>query len=1291
MSPDQETLVLIFSKDRPLQLDATLRSFMIHCLDFDRQSVRILVRASNERYGEAYHSLEKEYSSYSNIALIAETEFRQQVVHLLRHASYVLWLVDDNLFVRDFSLHFCREMLAKEPDALGYSLRLGKNTTYCYSLDLPQPPPEFTELPGAACLFDWTCAAHDFGYPLEISSSLYRTGELLPLLEALFFRNPNSLEAEMAGRTSCFTATFPKLLCSELSVAFCNPINKVQNISGQNRSGDTPELATESLLESYLKGKRVDVAAYAGFIPNACHQEVTLHLRESPDSAPLVSVVIPCYSQAHFLAEAVESVVAQTYRNWECIIVNDGSPDNTSEVARGLIDRHPGRAIRLLEKPNGGLADARNFGMGRAGGTYLLPLDSDDILHPEMLAKTVAYLDSHPGLAIVYTDLVHFGTAQKHVITMEYDFQALKYANLLNYCSLYRREVWEGVGGYNTNMTWGYEDWDFWIGAGERGFWAGRLPEALLFYRVKSESMFTKALEHDAELKAQVVTNHPWLYSEQERLWAREQLLEAAASRVAGTADRAAGHANLPQRNDPEAPAQEEIPGRAGDGARTSRRKVVVVCHYYHDSGGTEVLARNLADGLEVLGCDTDLLYLSIVPLELPVKQGEIKFAGSVHYLAHSDYHELASAIRKLAPDTVLLVTDIFGDTLDCFAELDFGTAFHKIVYLNINNQAHDYLSHHGAAAEQRCRVLRKYDVVITMFEESLATRFLRRSGLPCRIIGIGIPQIQAGPSSFKLRYNIPHGSHLLIYPALVAPLKNQIALIELADQLEANVTIVFMGDLYLPASGYIDEFRSKLSLANNCIHLPGLSRTDVAQAMLEASLCLFPSLSEGAPLTLVEAMSHGLPWITTPEVVFAGQLEGGVIAELAQFPAQIKRLLEKPAQLEQLGKEGKACFESRFKIEHTVDAFRRLINELPAPPGKLPVTVIDGVFFQMNNTGIARLWKALLAEWAGTEFGSSIVVLDRIGTAPRFPGIRYRVVPAYDYMPPDWDRTMLQQVCAEEKAEMFLSTYYTTPISTPSVFLAYDMIPEFTDCYDLSEPQWQEKHRAIRQASAFIAISRSTALDLGRLYPEFAERVVVAHCGVDREFFCPAPPGEIRRFRERHGIRNPYFMFVGGRNGYKNGRLLFEAFGRLPGKERYALLCSGGQPALEAQLQALAGNAEVRVAGLTDQELRTAYSGALALVYPSKYEGFGLPILEAMGCGCPVITCQNSSLPEVAGAAALYVEPDDPEQLASAMLQVQIPEVRRQLITMASRQASRFSWNKMAGTIQDVICSRRD
>jgi len=248
--------------------------------------------------------------------------------------------------------------------------------------------------------------------------------------------------------------------------------------------------------------------------------------------SPMVSVIVPCYNQAQFLPEALQSVVQQTFADWEVILVNDGSPDATSAVCRDLAARWPGRLIRCLEKPNGGLSDARNAGIAVARGKYVLPLDADDKLHPAMLAKTVALLEACPAVAIAYTDTIHFGAVNAQVFAGRFSLANLCQHNLLSYCALYRREVWQAVGGYNPNMTWGYEDWDFWLSCAERGFQARRIPEFLLFYRVKSQSMHTNALKHDHELRARIILNHPRVYPAEAVGQARELLHPASLARA---------------------------------------------------------------------------------------------------------------------------------------------------------------------------------------------------------------------------------------------------------------------------------------------------------------------------------------------------------------------------------------------------------------------------------------------------------------------------------------------------------------------------------------------------------------------------------------------------------------------------------------------------------------------------------------------------------------------------------------------------------------------------------------
>ncbi|HEY9702099.1 MAG TPA: glycosyltransferase, partial [Allocoleopsis sp.] len=187
-------------------------------------------------------------------------------------------------------------------------------------------------------------------------------------------------------------------------------------------------------------------------------------------------------------------------------------------------------------------------------------------------------------------------------------------------------------------------------------------------------------------------------------------------------------------------------------------------------------------------------------------------------------------------------------------------------------------------------------------------------------------------------------------------------------------------------------------------------------------------------------------------------------------------------------------------------------------------------------------------------------------------------------------------------------------------------------------------------------------------------------------EQFKPSTPQEIQAFQYKYGIRNPYFLIV-SMGGYKNTELFLQAFNQLPYKQSFDIVCTGGQGSLlpDEWRQYTAGST-LHNLQLNDDELRLAYSGAIALVYPSKYEGFGMPIVEAMAAGCPVITCANASIPEVGENAVLYVKDDDINGLAEALCDVQKPRIRQDLINAGIAQAKKFSWVKMANIVSDVL-----
>lgn len=229
----------------------------------------------------------------------------------------------------------------------------------------------------------------------------------------------------------------------------------------------------------------------------------------------LVSIIVPCYNHAQFLDEALQSVLNQTYNNWECIIVNDGSPDNTKEVASRWC-KNDNRFL-YLEKQNGGLSSARNAGITISKGEYILPLDADDILHESYLSKLVPELNQDKTLAIVSCYSKFFLKNKENIIhelkPVGTTYHALLFENCLIATSLYRKVCWEEVGGYDENMKHGFEDWEFWIAITKSG-WTFKVVEAFLFfYRKQKQSMLIDTLQnHRISNMEYVFKKHKDLY-----------------------------------------------------------------------------------------------------------------------------------------------------------------------------------------------------------------------------------------------------------------------------------------------------------------------------------------------------------------------------------------------------------------------------------------------------------------------------------------------------------------------------------------------------------------------------------------------------------------------------------------------------------------------------------------------------------------------------------------------------------------------------------------------------------
>jgi glycosyltransferase involved in cell wall biosynthesis len=377
-----------------------------------------------------------------------------------------------------------------------------------------------------------------------------------------------------------------------------------------------------------------------------------------------------------------------------------------------------------------------------------------------------------------------------------------------------------------------------------------------------------------------------------------------------------------------------------------------------------------------------------------------------------------------------------------------------------------------------------------------------------------------------------------------------------------------------------------------------------------------------------------------------------------------------------------------------TFDGIGRLPKTQSETAVKRPRIVVDGIYCQYLSSEIRRVWENLLREWITSGFSDQVIVLDRAGTASRIAGVHYWTIAKHDYLQTGRDSLYLETVCRRLDADLFVSTYYSTPVSTPSFFSGYDMIPEVLG-FPLEDEVWQEKRRAIVHAIGHSMISRNSAEDLERLYPELPRgRTYVTKCGV-APFFKRPDADEVNRFRASHGLQKlPYVLIVGERlgcGGYKNGALAFRALAALPDDKPLSLICAGGHQEIETQLRELAPNLDVRRLALNDTDLRAAYGGAHALLYPSKYEGFGLPPLESMACGTPAIVCHNSSLPEVVGDAAIYVDENDATEMTDAILQLFDPALRAGIVERGSNRASQFTFAQMAAELASALVETDD
>jgi glycosyltransferase involved in cell wall biosynthesis len=287
------------------------------------------------------------------------------------------------------------------------------------------------------------------------------------------------------------------------------------------------------------------------------------------------------------------------------------------------------------------------------------------------------------------------------------------------------------------------------------------------------------------------------------------------------------------------------------------------------------------------------------------------------------------------------------------------------------------------------------------------------------------------------------------------------------------------------------------------------------------------------------------------------------------------------------------------------------------------------------------------------------------------------------------WEQFLAPLLLRRIKADLFHGTLNVVPLACP--------VPSVVTVHDLAFIRFPQTFRAynrtyldfatrltVRRAARILTVSEHTRREVIGLLGVPPERVVVTP-NAARAHFRPPAPAAVSRLRARHNLPEQFVLYVGTLEPRKNLTTLLEAFVEVARQSDAPLLIGGGKgwlyTSIFERLEALGLRDRVRFVGyIEEDELPLWYAAATAFVFPSIYEGFGMPPLEAMACGTPVVTSNTSSLPEVVGDAGIMVDPYDASALATALIQVlRDAELRAELRVRGLQRAAQFTWSVTA------------
>lgn len=609
---------------------------------------------------------------------------------------------------------------------------------------------------------------------------------------------------------------------------------------------------------------------------------------------PILSVVIPYFNAAVTIEETITSLEAQTYGAFETIIVDDGSLDEESTKILKVIEKNKKLNIKVIHQENQGVAAARNRGITEARGRYIICLDSDDMIDPTYIEKSILVLETQPDVAVVTFDQDIFGVVNKHFKKSPYDPLHLDKDNMVIVAAAFRKAAWAAVGGYKSGI--GYEDWEYWLNLSEMGFWGKLVPEGLFKYRTSMQSRYVEDKEiHWSNVKA-IRALHPNYKQRVKSMLAQRR--------------------NITHLTTPET-AFTNI-ARTEYYALQNKKPKVLITIPWMTFGGAETLIYNYCREVK------DSFDLTFVTGIKSSHEWEYKFKEITQRIYHMPnlFNDKALYVEFLSNYIATRNVDILhiihnGFVFDMLPVLKKRHPKLRVIVTMFNDRVEEYVKGTVLQEEHIDVFTADSTAVVRSFSSKFSGNVLTKvipNGINCTE---EFSNALFDRAAVRRELGIGEDERAVFFVGRLSEEKNPDVFLNAAREVlrtEKKVKFFIIGDG--PMRAKIEDILRELP-ANQVTDLG--YQSEVARYLSAADIFVLPSAVEGFPLSILEAMAMGVAVIASrvgaiPDVI-QDDVNGYVVTpgSVKEVTAKIKYLVNNAKVLDSIKKNNRKAVEDKY------------------------------------------------------------------------------------------------------------------------------------------------------------------------------------------------------------------------------------------------------------------------------------------------------------------------------------------------------------------------------------------